>query len=373
MTASAVHGLVRQEQFFTKRVAAKDTSTYFVVEPGDLVYSKSTSKEAPYGAILRHSGSEAGVVTPLYIVFRAKRDVVNPEFLRLACNSGVFFDSLRQSLREGARTHGLMNVRLDEFFSSAVPVPDMPTQLRVVEILTAAEDVVDASRRELAAALTALRGLRDECFETLWATEHTNELDDVVQEIKRPIEVHRDEPYDQIGVRSHGRGVFTKESVTGGELGNKKVFWVEPGDLVINIVFAWEGAVALVPDAVSGHCASHRFPTYRRPDGGPIDYVRHALLSARGVELMGLASPGGAGRNRTLNRKRLGASCIPLPPVDRQQEIAEALTAFEEHVASAEMAVGSALRAKNALLASVFGQTTRLDADEPTSLAAVTG
>ena len=60
--------------------------------------------------------------------------------------------------------------------------------------------------------------------------------------------------------------------MTGESLGSKKVFWVEPGELVINIVFAWEGAVAIVPLEIEGYCGSHRFRAYRRLDGGDVEF-----------------------------------------------------------------------------------------------------
>jgi type I restriction enzyme S subunit len=40
--------------------------------------------------------------------------------------------------------------------------------------------------------------------------------------------------------------------MTGLDIGSKKVFYIEPGDFVLNIVFAWEGAVAVTSDAEAG-------------------------------------------------------------------------------------------------------------------------
>ncbi|WP_019488072.1 hypothetical protein [Kamptonema formosum] len=65
--------------------------------------------------------------------------------------------------------------------------------------------------------------------------------------------------YKQIGIRSHGKGIFHKEAVTGRELGNKRVYWVHPNAFVVNIVFAWEQAVALTSSDENGFIASHRF------------------------------------------------------------------------------------------------------------------
>ena len=69
-------------------------------------------------------------------------------------------------------------------------------------------------------------------------------VEDVLEKVDNPVEVKADAEYTQIGIRSHGKGIFYKEPVIGKELGNKRVFWVEPDCFVVNIVFAWERAVA---------------------------------------------------------------------------------------------------------------------------------
>jgi type I restriction enzyme S subunit len=76
-----------------------------------------------------------------------------------------------------------------------------------------------------------------------------------------------DAEYRQIGIRSHGKGIFHKEAVRGSQLGEKRVFWCQPGSLAFNIVFAWEQAVALVSENEERMIASHRFPMYKgHPD-----------------------------------------------------------------------------------------------------------
>ena len=91
-------------------------------------------------------------------------------------------------------------------------------------------------------------------------------LGDLVKRVRVPIVTERDRTYVEIGIRSHGKGLFHKEPITGRRLGNKSVFAVQAGCLVFNIVFAWEQAVAITSDAERGLIASHRFPMYR-----PID------------------------------------------------------------------------------------------------------
>jgi type I restriction enzyme S subunit len=136
------------------------------------------------------------------------------------------------------------------------------------------------------------------------------------------VHVKADVLYREIGIRSHGKGVFHKNPVSGLELGSKKVFRVEPGDFVLNIVFAWEGAVAVLNDADEGMIGSHRFPTFRA-DEARLDchFLLAYLRMPEGIDLLGLVSPGGAGRNRTLSRTAFLQQDIPLPPLTEQQRI----------------------------------------------------
>lgn len=157
-------------------------------------------------------------------------------------------------------------------------------------------------------------------------------LSELMEPARRPIETVADASYTQIGVRSFGKGLFVKEPVTGSDLGNKKVFEVRDGDLVLNIVFAWEGAVGLVGPNEDGLCGSHRFPAYRATDLADVRFLRLLLLSSTGIRLLGECSPGSAGRNRTLNRKALLASVVAVPDREVQTRIADicdAITAAE--------------------------------------------
>jgi hypothetical protein len=143
---------------------------------------------------------------------------------------------------------------------------------------------------------------------------------------RRPVTVSLDEKYEEIGIRSFGRGVFHKEPVSGAALGSKRVFWIEPGDLLLSNVFAWEGAIAVAAEADRGRIGSHRFMTYT-PTDDRIDtaWASWYFRSDPGIELIRQASPGSAGRNRTLAIERFEAIEIPLPPLGEQRRVAARL------------------------------------------------
>jgi type I restriction enzyme S subunit len=103
--------------------------------------------------------------------------------------------------------------------------------------------------------------------------------------------------------------------------------------LILNIVFAWEHAVAMTSRRDVGLIASHRFPMYLARDGKcDLRFVLHYLLSPQGKELLDLASPGGAGRNRTLGQAAFEAIKMPCPPLSEQTKIAEALDTWDRAI-----------------------------------------
>lgn len=138
--------------------------------------------------------------------------------------------------------------------------------------------------------------------------------------------------YREIGIRSFGRGVFHKEPVTGEEIGDKRVFSIEPGDLLFSNVFAWEGAVALAGAAESGIIGSHRFMTYVVNTAlADARYLKHYFTSEAGLEIIRRASPGSAGRNRTLGIKTFDEQWLQLPDLPEQRRIAAQLdVSFEK-------------------------------------------
>jgi type I restriction enzyme S subunit len=163
-----------------------------------------------------------------------------------------------------------------------------------------------------------------------WATARLRWL---MQRVVRPVDVDPGSYYREIGIRSWGRGAFHKEQRLGAHLEDKKVFYVCPGDFVLNIVFAWEGAVAVMSEGESGMIASHRFPTFRHAaDNVDLDYLLLFFQSDQGRDLMALHSPGAAGRNKTI---RLGAFLdeeIPLPPLVTQRRIVSRVREQEDRM-----------------------------------------
>jgi type I restriction enzyme S subunit len=156
-------------------------------------------------------------------------------------------------------------------------------------------------------------------------------IKDILSRISIPVD--EKEIYRQIGIRSHGKGLFYKEGITGKELGNKRVFWIKENALIINIVFAWERAISKTTTDEIGMIASHRFPMYHPIDNkAQIDYLLHFFLTQKGKHLLELASPGGAGRNKTLGQREFENLTFAIPSIQEQQKIASFLSAADKKI-----------------------------------------
>ena len=124
LTISAQYGLIDQSQFFDKRVASKDISGYYLINNGEFAYNKSTSVDAPWGAIKRLNRYENGVLSTLYIVFKIKNNNdVNSDFLVSYYDTNIWHKGISGIATEGARNHGLLNISPNDFFLTRLFIP----------------------------------------------------------------------------------------------------------------------------------------------------------------------------------------------------------------------------------------------------------
>lgn len=188
--------------------------------------------------------------------------------------------------------------------------------------------------------------------------EHV-QVGEVLDLQRRTVVVEVEQEYEEIGIRSFGRGIFHKEPTTGAELGTKRVFRIEQGDLVISNVFAWEGAIAVATEAQKGKIGSHRFMTFIPKDERiDVRWAASFFLSEAGLELIRKASPGSAGRNRTLAIDRFESLKMPLPSIREQRHIAERILYLR---AAAEQLQGASGRASRLIEALAVSAAARPD------------
>ncbi len=180
-------------------------------------------------------------------------------------------------------------------------------------------------------------------------------IDSFIQRVSNAVEVDPNTIYREIGIRSHGKGVFHKKPIVGKELGNKRVFWVEHNAFVLNIVFGWEQAVALTTVQEEGFIASHRFPMFT-PRNNRVDlrFLLIYFLRKKGKYLLGVASPGGAGRNKTLGQNEFARLKVRFPKLEEQKKIADFLSTIDNKIDAISNQIQKTETFKKGLLQQMF-------------------
>ena len=150
LTISAQYGLIDQNKFFDKRVASKDVSSYYLIENGEFAYNKSTSTDAPWGAIKRLDRYENGVLSTLYIVFGIKENnLVDSDFLVSYYSTNLWHKGIHEIAAEGARNHGLLNIAPANFFETELMIPqDIEEQKKIGKYFDSLDHLITLHQRK---------------------------------------------------------------------------------------------------------------------------------------------------------------------------------------------------------------------------------
>ena len=228
------------------------------------------------------------------------------------------FVALCKAASEG--TTNRVRIKEDRFLAKQIALPPLAEQ----QALVARLDALAEKTRQLEAHLNAaerdaehLLALR---FRDAIANAPLRPMAEVAPLVRREAQITLDGSYPELGIRSFGKGTFHKPPLSGAEVGTKRLYRIEPGDLLFSNVFAWEGAIAIAQPEDAGRFGSHRFMTCQvNPVRTSAEFLRYYFLTDDGLLKIGEASPGGAGRNRTLGQEKLMAIEVPIPPLPIQQ------------------------------------------------------
>lgn len=168
--------------------------------------------------------------------------------------------------------------------------------------------------------------------------------------------------YTKLAIRSHGKGTFDKHIEAGESLDVDKMFEVKADRVLLNITFAWELAIAITSERDEGKLVSHRFPQYKID--GDAQFYKYHLINERMRYDLGVASPGGAGRNRVLNKKDFMKIKKNIPCLEEQQKIASFFADIDEVIAQSEAEVAALEKQKKGAMQKIFSQEVRFKMDD---------
>jgi len=191
---------------------------------------------------------------------------------------------------------------------------------------------------------------------------------------RRKVKVEPEKLYQEIGIYCFGRGIFHKTPRTGFEVGDKDLFLMKEGDFILQVTFAWEGAIAIVSAAEDGMFGSTRYPTFRVDERCcEPKFLLNYFKTEEGLQQLVKICPGSAGRNRVLSIKRIPEVQVPLPPLTEQRRIVARIEELAGQIHEARTLRHQAAEEAEALLASAQSALSHPVAAETVSVAELVG
>lgn len=166
LTISAQFGLIAQDEFFDKRIASKNISHYYLIRKGEFAYNKSTSMDAPWGAIKRLEHYDNGVLSTLYIMFRIlDENKVNSDYIVSYYVTNLWHKGVREVAAEGARNHGLLNIAPVDFFETTLTIPSNENeQKNIGEYFRRLDRLITLHQRKLEKLKIIKKSMLENCF-----------------------------------------------------------------------------------------------------------------------------------------------------------------------------------------------------------------
>lgn len=235
-------------------------------------------------------------------------------------------------------------------------IPAKEEQRKIAAILSIWDEAITKTQQLIAQLQQRNKGLMQELltekkrikgFNGDWKTVSLSEcLIHTPREVPKPKTT-----FFALGIRSHGKGMFHKNDFDPEDLAMDALYEVKENDLVVNITFAWEQAIAIAGKYDDGGLVSHRFPTYTfKSQTADVDFFRYFILQRRFKYLLDLISPGGAGRNRVMSKKDFLKLDLKIPDVQEQKAIGSVLNAATAELKIYEQKLAALQQQKRGLM-----------------------
>lgn len=299
-----------------KRGSAIRADQLYRVEHGDFVYNRLFAWKGSFAVASQDDdGCYVSNEFPCFIVDEKR---LSGKFLwYYLSNEATWNEAL--GLSSGGTPISRNRLKEDQFLSMRLRLPARVEQDRIVSKIDALTSRFEEVRGVNSEIEREAEGMLFSAFARITSKAPQRKMDDVAPLERRQVKIGMGATYPEVGIRSFGKGTFHKPALDFLSVGTKRLYRIEPGDLLFSNVFAWEGAIAVAQPEDEGRFGSHRFITCVPKEGvATSEFLRFYFLTEAGLRVIGEASPGGAGRNRTLGLTKLAKIEVPVPEYEEQ-------------------------------------------------------
>ncbi|MCL2790977.1 MAG: restriction endonuclease subunit S [Desulfobulbus sp.] len=286
----------------------------FVARTGQFIASRIDARNGAMGLV--PASLDGALVTNDFPLFNLNTKRIEPAFFAWLTKTADFVELC---LRASEGTTNRVRLKEERFLDLEIPLPPLAEQRRIVARIEELAVKVNEARAIRAQEERQIQQMLSSAFWGIVKGVPRKPMHEVAPMIRRPVEIAVNALYPELGIRSFGKGTFHKPAISGVGLGTKRIFEIKAGDLLFSNVFAWEGAIAVAQKNDDSRFGSHRFMSCVPQEGIAVaPFLCFYFLTDEGMEFIRAASPGGAGRNRTLGIEALSKINVPVPPIEKQ-------------------------------------------------------
>lgn len=297
-------GLVRRDDLDRKMQPDLPSNENLKVEPGDIAYNMMRAWQ---GAIAL--ATEEGMVSPAYVVLRPTKEAFSNYYFHLLKSS--HYQYLITSYSYGI-TGDRLRLYYKDFASIPIPLPPLPEQKKIAEILSAWDIAIEQTKNLIEAKKKLKKGLMQKLLTGRMRFPefgkavpkgevpngwHRLRIGDLLKKIARPVIFDDNHQYPLISVRRRSSGLTHRETLTGSEILVKDLYITKENDFLISKMQVVHGALGLVTKNFASMYISGSYITLVAKDKEHFNikffdflsrsnYIYHAaLISSYGVSI----------------------------------------------------------------------------------------
>jgi len=164
VSITAGEGFVSQIEKFSRDISGKQYKNYIRLRRGEYSYNKGNSKRFAQGCVYKLKEFEEVAAPSAFISFRFKAPFV-ADFFHGYFESNAHGKQLLRYITSGARSDGLLNIKVEDFFGIILPTPEEKSeQQKIADCLSSIDELVIAQSQKLQALKSHKKGLMQLLF-----------------------------------------------------------------------------------------------------------------------------------------------------------------------------------------------------------------
>lgn len=311
-------GRVRIDPTVCVNMSEEEARDYLLAD-GDILLNRTNSPDL-VGKTGIYRGDGKAVFASYLVRLVLDRERVDPDYVIQILASEGGQRHIKQLATRAVSQANLNPTTFKNHFY--IPLPELGEQVAIRKVLLMWDVAIEKTEHLIALRVRQKKWLLSKVMST---SGRGSKLGSFLKQVSSPVP-KPSEPYWALGIRSHGKGTFQRFVKDPDSVDMEQLYALNRDNLIVNITFAWEGAIAFVKPEDEFCLVSHRFPTYEvNSEIANPTFVKYIVNCKAFFSKLALISPGGAGRNRVLNKKDFLKLEVSLPPLAEQTRLATIL------------------------------------------------